>query len=238
MRRTATSAAFCVTGWDCCPRHEVVMAGTSLDKPGHDDAVARDARSLLPLALYLALFLLVHFLNLGIRIVLPGGLGGRGRRGIGVGQGVLVRRAGARGRGWRRRVVLGEHACGRQKKGARQRNCERPLKYGSSICSCQIDGNGAKPLCVPERDRLLSRSFLIEHGLFGKPVSTFPDQALTPPIAYRAEGCGCAFRSRRRWHSSAPARTAGHRARRLRSAAYRVRAARCRRWSPAGIHPS
>ncbi|MGY3290160.1 hypothetical protein ACVWWP_003227 [Bradyrhizobium sp. LM3.6] len=238
MRRTATSAAFCVTGWDCCPRHEVVMAGTSLDKPGHDDAVARDARSLLPLALYLALFLLVHFLNLGIRIVLPGGLGGRGAAGH-------WRWAGSSGPAcWGAWPWLAAPCCsGRtrlwsSKERRSTAKLRAPLKYGSSICSCQIDGNGAKPLCVPERDRLLSRSFLIEHGLFGKPVSTFPDQALTPPIAYRAEGCGCAFRSRRRWHSSAPARTAGHRARRLRSAAYRVRAARCRRWSPAGIHPS
>jgi len=86
-----------------------------------------------------------------------------------------------------------------------------PLRYGSSICSCQIDANGARPPCVP---------------------------AFTLPIACRAEGCGCAFRSRRRWHSSAPARMAGRRARPRRSAACRVRAARCRRWSPQGIRRS
>src|SRR3954453_4541925 len=33
------------------------------------------------------------------------------------------------------------------------------------------------------------------------------------PIACRAAGCGCVFRSRRRWRSSAPARMAGRRAR-------------------------
>src|SRR4051812_12156559 len=107
MRRTAASAAFCVTRWDCYQRREVVMPGLvpgihvfrvtaklvdGRDKPGHDDAVARNARSLLPLALDLVLFLLVHLANLGIGIVLPGGLGGRGRRGIGVGHRVLVRR--------------------------------------------------------------------------------------------------------------------------------------------------
>ena len=85
-----------------------------------------------------------------------------------------------------------------------------PLKCWSSICSCQIDENGARPLHVPS----------------------------TPPIACRSEARGCAFRSRRRSRSSAQARTAARRARRRRSAACRVRAGRCRRWSPAEIHRS
>src|SRR3954466_12391318 len=125
MRRTATSAAFCVglvpsspageggakrrmrgsiRASQCAdprrhtPHPRVIVAtgvaALSRKERGHIDALRRRSRadnrdvktpmlrSLLPLALDLVLFLLVHLANLGIGIVLPGSLGGRGRRGI------------------------------------------------------------------------------------------------------------------------------------------------------------
>lgn len=165
---------------------------------------------LLLLAVDLVLLRLVHLPNLRIGTALAGGLGGRRGRGCGVGKRALVRRGGARRRGRRRRVALGERGCISQKKGARQQRDASAL--GMSVI-----------------DLLLSDRRETARGRL---------RSVTPPIACRSEARGCAFRSRRRSRSSAPVRTAARRARQRRSAACWARAARCRRWSPAEPRPS
>ena len=239
MRRTATSAAFCVCAplcaRRCAKRRMVHRPGLSagiprsscrgsrswLGRKGEARPCVRQeriglsgagaARSLLPLPIDLVLFLLVHLLNLRIGAGLPGGLGGRRRRGVGVGKRVLLRRGGARGGGRRGGVALGERAVVVMKKAPDSNETASAFEM----------------LVI---DLLLSDRW--------KRREAAQCSVLKPPIACRAEGCGYAFRSRRRSRSSAPVRTAEHRARRRRSAACRVRAARCRRWSPEGIRPS
>ena len=207
-----------------CSRHEPVMPGLvpgihvlraaaevvdGRDKPGHDcDGVrGRSAGSLLPLPLDLVLFLLVHLLNLRIGLCCPVVWVVEGGGALALGSEFW---SGAVGRV---AVVGGVVLLWANAPWPSKERRSTATRLRAPLRSC---GHRSAPV----------RSMQTARGR-----SVF---RLTPPIACRAEGCGCVFRSRRRSRSSAPARTAARRARRRRSAACRVRAARCRRWSQQG----